>query len=402
MIFKRGKDAQAPCFYDFNALSWVKPVYNPKNFGEKMKVPFITFDETHPAIKEKVFCHFNEIYDSGFFINSRFVKELEVSFADYCGRKYAVACSSGLAALHLAAAGIDIGPGDEVICPANTFAATALAVHYTGAAVRFADIDPETLNMDLNSARKLINNNTKAIMAVHMYGNPVDMDEYEHLGVPVIEDAAHAHGGGLKNRRAGSLGLVSCFSFFQTKNMGGLSDGGMVLTDDAGLAEKIRILHDVGQKTKHDHVLMGFNYRMNEFNAAFLLEKLKMLDKWNELRRKNAHLYNTAFKKYSVVKTQKILSGARHVYHLYVIRVKDRDLLKEKLKEDGIITEVQYPVPIHLQKPWVKLQKLKGIYQALPVAEKTVGEILSLPVFSGIPEEKINYVIERVIKRVQG
>ncbi len=367
-----------------------------------MKVPFITFDEIHPVIKEKVFRRFNDIYDSGFFINSRFVKELEDSFADYCGRKYAVACSSGLAALHLASAGMELGPGDEVICPANTFAATALAVHYTGATVRFADIEPETLNMDLNCAEKLINNNTKAIMAVHMYGNPVDMEAYERLGVPVIEDAAHAHGGGLKNKRAGSLGLVSCFSFFQTKNMGGLSDGGMVLTDDAELAEKIRILHDVGQKTKHDHVLMGFNYRMSEFNAAFLLEKLKMLDSWNEMRIKNAGLYNNAFKKYPAIKTQHILSGARHVYHLYVIRVKSRDTLKAQLKEDGIVTEVQYPVPIHLQKPWIKLQRAKSLSQALPAAEKTAGEILSLPVFSGISEEKINYVIERLIGRVKG
>lgn len=230
-------------------------------------------------------------------------------------------------------------------------------------------------------------------MAVHMYGNPVDMDAYEQLGIPVIEDAAHAHGGALNDRKTGTLGLISCFSFFQTKNMGGLTDGGMVLTDDAYLAEKLRILHDVGQKTKHDHVMIGFNYRMSDFNAAFLLEKLKMLDTWNDMRRKNAHMYDTAFEHHPMIKTQQILSGGKHVYHLYVIRLKNRDLIQEKLKEDGIITEVQYPVPIHLQKPWLTSD-------SLPFAETTAGEILSLPVFSGIPEEKINYVIERILKHV--
>lgn len=359
-----------------------------------MQVPFITFEEMHSSIKEKVFFHFNEIYDSGFFINNRFVKKLEKEFAAYCGRKYAVACSSGLSALHLATAGMDLGPGDEVICPTNTFAATALAVRYTGAKVRFADVEPDSLNMDLDSAKRLINKNTKAVMAVHMYGNPVDMDAYEALGVPVIEDAAHAHGGELKGKKTGSLGLVSCFSFFQTKNMGGLSDGGMVLTDDADLAEKMRILHDVGQKTKHDHVEIGYNYRMSEFNAAFLLEKLEILDSWNEMRRRNAHMYNQAFRGHPDIKTQKILDGGRHVYHLYVIRVKDRDALKEKLKEDGIVTEIQYPVPIHQQKQWLTSE-------SLPAAEKTVEEILSLPVFSGISEQKIHYVIERVLTHVR-
>jgi len=360
-----------------------------------MQVPFITFEELHPPIKEKVFSHFNEIYDSGFFINHRFVKKLEKEFAKYCGRKYAVACSSGLAALHLATAGMDLGKGDEVICPTNTFAATALAVHYTGATVRFADVDPDSLNMDLNSAKQLINKNTKAIMAVHMYGNPVDMAAYEQLGVPVIEDAAHAHGGELNGRKTGSLGLISCFSFFQTKNMGGLNDGGMVLTDDPDLAERVRILHDVGQKTKHDHVMIGFNYRMSEFNAAFLLEKLENLDAWNELRRHNAHMYDEAFREHPQIKIQKVLDGGKHVYHLYVIRVKDsRDALKEKLHDDGIITEVQYPVPIHQQKPWFTSE-------SLPSAEKTVKEILSLPVFSGISEQKINYVIEKVLTHAQ-
>ncbi len=359
-----------------------------------MKVPFITFDEINPPIKEKVFSYFNEIYDSGYFINNKFVKKLEIEFSAYCGRKYAVACNSGLAALHLATAGIGLGPGDEVICPTNTFAATALAVHYTGATVRFADVDPKTLNMDLDSAKKLINQNTKALMAVHMYGNPVDMEAYEQLGIPVIEDAAHAHGGELNGRKTGSLGLISCFSFFQTKNMGGLTDGGILLTDDVDLAEKARILHDVGQKTKHDHVMMGFNYRMSEFNAAFLLEKLKMLDTWNDMRIKNANLYDDAFKHHPIIKTQDILPGGKHVYHLYVIRVKDRDILKEKLNEDGIITEVQYPVPIHLQKPWLGSDNL-------PLAEKTANEILSLPVFPGISEEKINYVIKRVLKHVE-
>ncbi|MCK5687563.1 DegT/DnrJ/EryC1/StrS family aminotransferase, partial [bacterium] len=315
-------------------------------------------------------------------------------FADYCGRKYAIACSSGLSALHLATAGMNLGPGDEVICPTNTFAATALAIHYTGATARFADVNPKTLNMDLDSVKKLINNNTKAVMAVHMYGNPVDMDAYEQLGIPVIEDAAHAHGGGLNDRKTGSLGLISCFSFFQTKNMGGLNDGGMVLTDDADLAEKVRILHDVGQKTKHDHVMIGFNYRMGEFNAAFLLEKLKRLDTWNEMRIRNAQLYDNAFENHPIIKTQQILAGGKHVYHLYVIQLKNRSSLQEKLSEDGIITEVQYPVPIHLQKPWLT-------HYSLPAAEKTAAEILSLPVFSGIPEEKINYVIERVLKHVE-
>jgi dTDP-4-amino-4,6-dideoxygalactose transaminase len=231
-------------------------------------------------------------------------------------------------------------------------------------------------------------------MAVHMYGNPVDMDAYEALGIPVIEDAAHAHGGELNGRKTGSMGLVSCFSFFQTKNMGGLSDGGMVLTDDADLAEKMKILHDVGQKTKHDHVMIGFNYRMSEFNAAFLLEKLEKLDSWNELRRHNAQMYDEAFRDHPQINIQKVLDRGKHVYHLYVIRVKDnRDALKEKLYDDGIITEVQYPVPIHQQKPWFTSE-------SLPSAEKTVKEILSLPVFSGISEQKINYVIEKVLTHV--
>lgn len=358
-----------------------------------MKVPFLTFDLLHQPIKEKVFSCFNEIYDSGFFINSRYVQKFEKEFADYCGRKFAIACSSGLAALHLSTVGLNLGPGDEVICPTNTFAATALAVHYTGATVRFADIDPETLNIDLDSASSLINRNTKAIMAVHMYGNPLNMKALEQFGIPVIEDAAHAHGAELNGRKAGSFGVFSCFSFFQTKNLGGMSDGGMVLTDDAELAEKVRILHDVGQKSIHDHVMMGYNYRMSEFNAAFLLEKMKMLDKWNGLRRKNASLYNEAFKDHPKIRIQKIFPGAKHVYHLYVISLENRDEIQQKLKEDGIVSVVQYPVPIHKQRPW-------NSDISLVIAEKSAEEILSLPVFPGIDEKQINYVIERVLTHV--
>jgi len=358
-----------------------------------MKVPFLNFEPLHQPIKERVFSHFNEIYDSGFFINNRFVKKFEEAFGDYCGRKYSIACNSGLSALHLACVGLGLKPGDEVICPTNTFTATALAAHYTGATVRFADIDPDTLNLDISSVSRLINSKTKAIMAVHTYGNPLDMDILEGLGVPIIEDPSHAHGAEFRGRKAGSLGIFSCFSFFPTKNLGGLTDSGMVLTDDADLAEKLRILHDVGQKKQHDHIMFGYNYRMSEFNAVFLLEKLKMLDTWNEWRCKNASLYNEAFRDHPKIKIQKTIPGAKHVYHLYVIRLKNRDIVRQKLREDGIITEVQYPVPIHLQKPW-------QASCSLPNAEQTVQEILSLPVFSGIIEEKINYVIERVLSHV--
>ena len=354
-----------------------------------MKVPFLSFDPLHQPIKEKVFSHFNEIYDSGYSINNRFVQKFEAAFAEYCGRKYAIACNSGLSALHLACLGLGLKPGDEVICPTNTFAATAMAAHYTGATVRFTDIDPDTMNLDISSVSRLLNKRTKAIMVVHMYGNPVDMDALEQLGIPIIEDAAHAHGAQFKGRKAGTLGVFSCFSFYPAKNLGGMTDGGMVLTDDADLAERVKILHDVGQRKRHDHVLMGYNYRMSEFNAAFLYEKLKMLDTWNAWRCKNAALYNDAFKDHPQIKIQKVLLGAKHVYHLFVIRLKDRNILQQKLKEDGIVTEVQYPVPIHLQKPW-------QVPLHLPVAEQTAQEILSLPVFSGIPEDKIQYVIERV------
>jgi dTDP-4-amino-4,6-dideoxygalactose transaminase len=276
-----------------------------------MKVPFLSFDPLHQPIKEKVFSHFEEIYDSGYFINNRFVQKFEAAFAEYCGRKHAIACNSGFSALHLACLGLGLKPGDEVICPTNTFAATALAAYYTGAIVRFADIDPDTLNIDISSASRLINRRTKAIMAVHMYGNPLDMNALEQLGIPIIEDAAHAHGAEFRGRKAGTLGIFSCFSFYPAKNLGGMTDGGAVLTDDAGLAERLRILHDVGQKTKHDHVLFGYNYRMSEFNAAFLYEKLKMLDTWNEWRRKNASFYNEAFLDHPKIKIQKTLPGAK-------------------------------------------------------------------------------------------
>ncbi len=359
-----------------------------------MKVPFVTFDPLHQPIKEQVFAHFNEIYDSGYFINNRFVKDFEDAFASYCGRRYAIACNSGLSALHLASVGLGLKQGDEVICPTNTFAATALAAVYTGATVRFADIDPDTLNVDISSVKKLINKRTKAIMAVHMYGNPLDMDAFEELGIPIIEDAAHAHGAELNGRKAGTLGDVSCFSFFQTKNLGGLTDGGIVLTDDSDMAEKLKILHDVGQRKKHDHVMIGYNYRMSEFNAAFLLEKLKMLDEWNGWRWENASLYDEAFKDHRKIRIQQTLPGARHAYHLYVVSLKNRDEIQAKLKEDGITSEVQYPVPIHLQAPW-------KTSLSLTVAERSAGEILSLPVFSGIPEENIKHVIERLLKHVE-
>jgi dTDP-4-amino-4,6-dideoxygalactose transaminase len=360
-----------------------------------MEVPFLRFDKLHQPIKEKVFSYFKEIYDSGYFINNRFVKEFESSFADYCGRKYGIACNSGLSALHLACLALQLGPGDEVICPTNTFAATALAAHYTGATVRFVDIDPKTLNLDPQGLSNLINEKTKAIMAVHMYGNPLDMDALEQLGIPIIEDAAHAHGAELSGRKAGSLGVLSCFSFFPTKNLGGLTDSGMVLTDDSDLAEKLRILHDVGQKKKHDHEMIGYNYRMSELNAAFLLEKMQFLDTWNDWRRSNAFLYEQAFAGNTKIKLQHTLPGAKHVYHLYVIQVKNRDSIQEKLKGDGITTEVQYPVPIHLQKPWQSFYKL-------PIAEQSAQEILSLPVFSGTPQDEIEYVIERILYHVQG
>ena len=339
------------------------------------------------------------VLDSGSFVLGQEVATFEEEFAAYCNTRFGMAVNSGTSALHLALLAAGIGPGDEVITVPFTFVATVAAILYTGARPVFVDIDPQSFNMDPNQIEAAITPRTKAILPVHLYGQPADMDPIveiaRHHGLTVIEDAAQAHGAEYKGRRAGSLGDLGCFSFYPGKNLGAYGEGGLVVTNNPEYARTIRMLRDWGQERKYHHVLQGYNYRMEGLQGAILRVKLRYLEAWTEARRAHAAHYDELLAD-AGLQLPRVLRACRHVYHIYAVRVPQRDAVQHLLHEHGIQTGIHYPIPVHLQPAYAALGYGVGDF---PHTEAAANEVLSLPMFPELtPElqERVAHVVRQL------
>jgi dTDP-4-amino-4,6-dideoxygalactose transaminase len=358
-----------------------------------VKVPFLDLKAQYESICDEITAAMQQVLDSTSFAGGPFVAEFEKNFAAFCGTNHAVGVGSGTEAIWLALLAIGIGPGDEVITTPNTFIATAEAVTFAGAKPVFVDIDEETYNMSPQLIERAITMRTGAVIPVHLYGHPADMDPIMEIadahGLAVIEDACQAHGAQYKSRPAGSIGRAGCFSFYPGKNLGAYGEAGAVVTNDAELSQKIRMLRDHGQSTKYYHSMIGWNARMDGLQAAVLNVKLKYLTKWNEARRRHAGLYNELLAGVEGVVTPAEADYARHIYHIYAIRTNNRDGLIRELAQRGIMCGIHYPVPLHLQDAYKSLGFRKGSF---PIAERIAQEVLSLPMFAELEAKQIETV----------
>lgn len=331
------------------------------------------------------------------FILGGAVSEFETAFAHWLNAKHAVGVASGLDALMLALMALDIGPGDEVLVPANTFIATALAASRAGARPVFVDCDPDTYNIDVERLESAITKQTRAILPVHLTGQPADMgplmDIAARHGLEVIEDAAQAHGARYRGQRCGTIGRAGCFSFYPGKNLGGFGDGGLVTTNDADLAERLRCLRNYGQQEKYHHLVAGTNSRLDTIQAAVLNVKLPHLDGWNEARARHAACYREQLAGVGDVVFPTTLPDVTHVHHLFMIETADRDGLLNHLKARGIQAGIHYPVPVHLQPAYANLGYRVGDF---PVAERLAARILSLPMYPELRGEQIDRVVAGV------
>lgn len=363
-----------------------------------MKIPFVSFEVMHGEIKDEMYDAFKRVYDNNWFIQGKEVEEFEKEFAAYCGAKYCVGCGNGLDALYLILRAYGIGEKDEVIVPSNTYIATALAVSYTGAKPVFVEPDINTFNINPDLIEEKITEKTKAIMAVHLYGQPARMDEIKAIAskynLKVIEDSAQAHGALYKGVKTGNLADAAGFSFYPGKNLGALGDGGAIVTNDEELASKCRALGNYGSDYKYHHIYKGNNSRLDEMQAAFLRVKLRELDRWNKQRNEIAKRYIKEIDNDLVV-LPVTLDDMTHVYHIFGIRCDKRDELEKYLNDNGIGTNKHYPIPMHLQGAYADLGIPKGTY---PIAEKISETELSIPMFYGMTEDEISYVIEAINK----
>jgi len=341
------------------------------------------------AIKDEIDAAIARVLDSGRYILGEEVRAFEEAFSSYLGVRFGIGVGSGTEALHLALKACGIGPNDEVITVSHTAVATVAAVELCGARPVLVDIDPSTYLIDPNRIEGAITPRTRVILPVHLYGYVSDMEAIGSLahrhGLRVIEDCAQSHGALFEGRRSGSWGDLSVFSFYPTKNLGALGDGGMVMTDDPVIAERVRLIRQYGWRQRYISEISGLNSRLDELQAAILRVKLKYLDQWNEARRRKAHLYTTLLKDMDI-RCPVEEDPQRHVYHLYVIRGRNRDALQTFLKEKGIETLIHYPVPIHLQKAYQYLGYRRG---DLPLTETCSEEILSLPLYPEMAESDI-------------
>ncbi|MBU0731070.1 MAG: DegT/DnrJ/EryC1/StrS family aminotransferase [Proteobacteria bacterium] len=362
-----------------------------------MKVPFLNLKAQYETIREEISAALQEVLDNTSFAGGPMVEKFENDFARFCQCDHAIGVGNGTDALWMALIGLGVGAGDEVITSPSTFIATAEAISFCGATPVFIDIDEQTYNMDPNLIRAAITPKTKAIIPVHLYGQPADMDPIMDIardhGLAVIEDACQAHDAEYKGRRAGSIGDAGCFSFYPGKNLGAYGEAGAVVTNNRELAEKSRMFRDHGQRQKYYHSIVGWNGRMDGFQGAVLGVKLPYLPAWTEARRNNAKLYNELLADVSSVTTPHVAVYAKHVYHVYTIRTQNRDALIETLAEKGISCGIHYPVPLHLQDAYGFLGYAKGDF---PVSEKCAQEIVSLPMYPELTEEQIHYVVEKI------
>lgn len=358
-----------------------------------MRVPFVDFRPMEKEIGTELRSAFERVIRSSWYIEGIEDENFEKAFAKYCDTKYCIGTGNGLDALMLPLKALGIGEGDEVIIPSNTFIATALAVSYTGATPVFVEPDIKTFNIDYLKIEEKITINTKAIMPVHLYGQPADMDPIMKLAqkynLYIIEDCAQAHGALYKGKKVGSFGDASGFSFYPGKNLGALGDAGATVTNNEELANKIRALGNYGSDFKYHHIYQGNNSRLDEIQAAFLSAKLPHLNRINIERRRIATQYLSRINNPKIILPY-VMRGVEHVWHIFAIRCENRDKLAEHLENANISTNKHYPIPIHLQDAYVNLQIKSG---CLPIAEEISATELSLPMYYGMTEEQINYVI---------
>lgn len=362
-----------------------------------MTIPFLDLKSQYSEIKNEFQPMLEEILDNCGFIGGPHVDALENEFAEFCESDHSVAVNSGTDALRFALMASGVGRGDEVITVPNTFIATTEAISQAGAKPVLVDIDKRTSNIDVNQIESAIDRRTKAILPVHLYGQTADMDPILEIAakwnLSVIEDACQAHGALYKGRKAGSLSRAGCFSFYPGKNLGGLGEGGAVVTNDPKLADSIKMIRDHGQSLKYFHDIEGYNGRLDAIQAAGLRLKLKRLSEWNRARRDHALLYNNLLSQIEHVTVPFEAEYAQSVYHLYVIHVPRRDELQTFLTEKGISTGLHYPLPLHLQKAYANNGYKKGDF---PNAEEAAGRLLSLPMYPHLHEEEIEYVSEMI------
>jgi dTDP-4-amino-4,6-dideoxygalactose transaminase len=356
-------------------------------------VPFVDLKAQFRTLREEVVPRVTRVMQEGSFILGPDVALFEEHFATYVGARYCVGVESGTAALQLALQALKIGPGDEVIIPANTYVASALAVSATGARPVLVDVDPAYL-VDPALLEASLSPRSKAIMPVHLYGQAVPMDAITAFarrhGLYVVEDASQAHGARWKGRRVGSFGEVGCFSFYPGKNLGAYGDAGAVVTSDPELFDMLRLLRDFGQRKKYEHLVKGDNCRLDSIQAAVLDVKLPHLDAWNDARRRHADAYDARLSRIGLTPPQR-LHDEGHVYHLYVVEVENRERVQAVLGERGIATGIHYPIPIHLQPAYADLELGSGSF---PRTERSAGRLLSLPMFPELTEEQIGLVAD--------
>ena len=380
-----------------------------------MNVPFLDLKTQFREIEHEVLPMVKEAMENAAFIGGPQVSGFETEFAAFCDSKYGVGVNSGTDALRFALIAAGVGPGDEVITVPHTFIATTEAISQVGAKPVFVDIDPKTYNMDPNRLEEYLNRRfkefgsglqplasslqqqPKAVIPVHIYGQPADMDPILEIAnkkkLVVIEDACQAHGALYKGKKAGSMGVAGCFSFYPGKNLGAYGEGGAVVTQSEAIANKIRMIRDHGQAKKYYHDMEGYNGRLDAIQAGVLRIKLRRLASWNESRRQNAGYYNELLSPIKGVTVPKEAEGCRHVYHLYVILADDRDGLQKYLNDKGIGTGLHYPVPLHLQKAYSYQGYKEGEF---PVTESVAKRLLSLPMFPELTKAQIEYVAQTV------
>jgi len=359
-----------------------------------MKVPFFDLKRQAQTIKNEILKEIEKVIDECSFSLGYAVEEFEKNFANYLNIKYVVALNNGTSALHLALKSLNIKEGDEVILPSWTFIATAWGVSYLNAKPVFADVDEETWQIDPEDVRKKITKNTKAIIGVHIYGQPFNINEIlkiaKEYNLYLIEDSAQAHGAEYNNKKVGTFGIVNTFSFYPSKNLGSYGEAGAISTNDENIAERIRILRNQGQKVRYEHIEIGYNMRMEGFQGAVLNVKLKYLDKWNERRREIANRYINEIKN-PKIKFQKVVEGGKGVYHLFVVKVNDREKFLKHLEKFNIGYAFHYPKPVHLQKAYSFLNYKEG---SLPVTEELSRTTVSIPMFPELTDEEVDYVIK--------
>jgi dTDP-4-amino-4,6-dideoxygalactose transaminase len=362
-----------------------------------MKVPFLDLKAQYESIKDEIAVAIQQVLDKTAFAGGPFVAEFEKEFSAFCKTRYCIGVGSGTDALWLALLALGVGPGDEVITVPDTFIATAEAISYCGATPVFVDVEEETYNMNPNLLEAAITPRTKAVIPVHLFGQMADMDPIMAVArkykLHVVEDASQAHGAEYKGRIAGSLGDAGCFSFYPGKNLGAYGEAGAVVTDNPELDQRIRMLRDHGQARKYFHGIVGWNARMDGFQGAILSVKLKYLSAWNEARRENAGLYDEMLGRIDSVVIPQESPGNKHVYHIYAIRVPNRDSFIQALAQKDIHCGIHYPIPLHLQDAYKALGLKRGSF---PIAEEVASEFVSLPMFPELRQVQIEYAVREI------